>query len=73
MFITAHKRRGSVWQWDVWQGACLAGGGHVWQGGMAGGYVISGACMVGRGGLPAGQTATEAGGMRPTGMHSCFK
>ena len=43
---------------SVWQrGTCMAGG-HVWQG----------ACMAG--GVRAGETATEAGGMHPTGMHS---
>ena len=48
------------------EGACMTGGvhgkgahiagGHVWQGG--------GACV-------AGETATAADGMHPTGMHSC--
>ena len=27
----------------------------------------------GNGGMRAGETATEAGGMHPTGMHSCFQ
>ena len=49
--------------------------GHEWQGGMHGwglGMHSGGegwACMVGRG--RAGETATEAGGTHPTGMHSC--
>ena len=34
---------------------CPTGGGHVWRGG----------------GVHAGETATEAGGTHPTGMHSC--
>ena len=43
----------------VWQGACMAGACVV--GGMHG----RGACM-------AGETATAAGSMHPTGMHSCL-
>ena len=50
----------------VWQGACMVGGhawlGHAWQGGMHG----RGACV-------AGETATAAGGMDCTGIHSCSK
>ena len=43
-------------------GTCKAGGMHggVW---MAGGHVA--------GGVHAGETASEAGGTYPTGMHSC--
>ena len=64
---------GHVWQgghaWQggmhgrghIWQGACMAGG-HVWQGGHAW-----------QGDMCAGQTATEAGGTHPTGMHSYWK
>ena len=35
-----------------------------------GACVAEGVC-VWQGGVRAGETATEAGGMRPTGMHSC--
>ena len=63
----------------MWQGACMAGG-HTWQGacmaggirgrgGMhAGGSMCGrGACMaVGGGACVAGETATAAGGTRPT-------
>ena len=49
----------------VWQGACMAGGMHG--GGCAWlGACVAGACM-------AGETATAADGMHPTGMHSCLK
>ena len=41
-------------------GACLVGG-HAWP---------RGACMV-DGGMCTAETATEAGGTHPTGMHSC--
>ena len=63
------------------RGACMVrrwgvhGRGHVWQG--------RGVCMVGGmcgrgvhgggGGMRAGETATEAGGTHPTGMHSCCR
>ena len=40
----------------VWQGVCVAGGGHACQG-----YAWWGACM-------AGETATGAGDMHPNGM-----
>ena len=42
-------------------------GGRAWQGGMCGRGCVHGmeACV-------AGETATAAGGMHPTGMHSCF-
>ena len=45
------------------RGACMAGG-------MRG----RGTCMVGWGGGAGmeGEMASEAGGMHPTGMHSCF-
>ena len=48
-------------------------GGHAWQGGMCG----RGACMAeGRhawqGGMQAGEMATEAGGMHPTGIFLSF-
>ena len=38
------------------------GRGHAWQG----------ACMAGREVYMAGETATAADSMHPTGMHSCF-
>ena len=44
------------------KGACMAKGACVAKGGMHG---EGGACM-------AGETATAADGMHPTGMHSCF-
>ena len=57
----------------AWQGACMAGGvgwgmcgggmhcgGHAWHGGVCG----EGACI-------AGDMATAADDMHPTGMHSC--
>ena len=62
--------RGHAWQ-GVMQGrvallagACMAGGvhgrGHAWWG-----TCMMGVCM-------AGETATAADGMHPTGMHSCM-
>ena len=64
-----HVWQGCAWQEGVWQGGMHGGGGlHgwgmcdggcAWQGSMHGG----GACM-------AGETATAAYGMHPTGMHS---
>ena len=43
---------------------------------MAGGYAWWGCArqggVNGKGGMCAGETATEAGGMHPTGMHSCY-
>ena len=70
--------RGCAWQGVVcgrglyvaggcmWQGTCV--GGHAWQGG-----VWWGGGMRGKGTVCAGETATEAGGMHPTGKHSCFE
>ena len=65
---------------SVSPGGCLvqrAGGGCAcsWGGVWSGGYSCSrgGACSRGRG-VPGGdppETATAAGGMHPTGMHSC--
>ena len=66
--------------------ACMVKGrwGHAWQGGMHGegggawqrACVARGACvwggMHGRGVCVAGETATAADGMHPTGMHSCL-
>ena len=51
------KRGGHAWQGGVWQG----GGMHAREAGMPGKW-----------GVRAGETATEAGGIHPTGMHSCF-
>ena len=53
-------------------------GGHAWKGTyMAGGMHGRGTCMAGghawQGDMCAGQTATEAGGTHPTGMHSYWK
>ena len=48
--------RRCAWQGCAWQGMYMAGG-HVWH--------------KWGGGICAGQMATEAGGMHPTGMHSC--
>ena len=39
---------------------------------MARGCVAGGMRGKGGGGLHAGETATEAGGTYPTGMHSCL-
>ena len=44
---------------------CVAGGSC-----MAGGFCDGG--VHGRGGVCAGETATEAGGRHPTGMHTCY-
>ena len=64
-----------------WQGACMAGGmhgrGHAWQGacmagGMNGGVRGTGVRDRGRGACMAGEMATAASSMHPTGMHSCF-
>ena len=57
------------------QGACMVGGMHgrgcVWQGGM---YGRGGrhAWRGGGGACVAGEMATAADGMHPTGMFSCF-
>ena len=52
-------------------GVCMAGGMHwgagCMHGGMHGrGCVVGGACV-------AGKMAIAAGGMHPTGMHSCYR
>ena len=71
---------GHAWQGHVWQRACVAGcawwgcawQGCAWQGGMCGwgmhggGHAWQGACV-------AGETATAADGMHPTGTHSCYQ
>ena len=49
------------------KGVCIAGG-HAWQGGMHGGGMHGG-----RGACVAGETATTADGMHPSGMHSCYE
>ena len=80
-----HGRRACVVGRYVWWGACMVGGmhgvrharqGHAWlgvymAGGMHGGGHVG---MHGRGGHVgmAGEMATAADGMHPTGMHSCF-
>ena len=47
------------------KGGMRGEGGHAWQGScMVGGHVWQG------GGVHAAETATEAGGTRPTGVHS---
>ena len=71
----------------AWQGACVARGvhdsgvhgrGHAWQGGMCGRGVCMAGGMHGRGHAwqlgecMAGETATAADVMHPTGMHSCL-
>ena len=52
-------------------------GGHTWWGHGRGAYMVGawqGAHMVGawQEGMHLGDTASEAGGMHPTGMHSCY-
>ena len=64
------------------EGACMAEGmhgrGHAWQEGSPcqGGMCDRGASvmgsMQGEGACVAGETATAADGMHPTGMHSCL-
>ena len=56
------KGWGHEWRGPAWRG-CVAGG--AWQGGLHGGGAW-------QGGLHAGETATEAGGTHPPGMHSCL-
>ena len=73
---------GCVWQrGHAWQGMCVTGGvhgrGRAWQGACMArdvhGMYMEGGCVVWGGGCAfvAGETATTADGMRPTGMHSC--
>ena len=63
--------RGEAWQeWSAWQGTFMVGACMV-EGGMRGGGGMHGSrCVCGRS-VSAGEMATEAGGMHPTGMHSC--
>ena len=59
---------------DVWQGMCMVGGIHGRGGGMCGeghAWLGSGGGMSGRGDACMQETATEADGTHPTGMHSC--
>ena len=53
----------------------MCGRGCAWWLGHVGACMGEGACMVGgacvAGGVHAGETATDAGGTHPTGMHSC--
>ena len=51
--------RGNAWQGHAWQMGMHVRG-NAWQG-----HAWQGACM-------AGETATAADGMHPTGMHSCL-
>ena len=51
---------GHAWQAGVYGRGDMHSRQHAGQGGMRG----RGACV-------AGETATAAGGMHPTGMHSC--
>ena len=80
--VCARRGRACVTEGHAWQGGMhgRGQGGHAWQGVcevgvcMVGGGVHGrgqGACMSGRG-VRAGETATEADGTHPTGMHSCF-
>ena len=74
--------RGSVHhRGHAWWGACITGSmccrGHAWHGGMhVRGYAWQEHAgqlgMHGRGACMAGETATAADGMHPTGMHSCL-
>ena len=77
-----HVWSGGMYGWEgcrwrgghVWQGICMAVG-HVWQGGMhaRGCACQGGMCDKSGGAFMARDTATVAGGMHPTGMHSCYK
>ena len=64
-----HGNRGVCNKGDT----CVAGDVH----GGGGACVVKRVCVMGWGyawqkaGMGAGETATEAGGMHPTGMHSC--
>ena len=55
------------------------GRGRAWQGSMRGGGVhdkracVAGGVHGGGGTCVAGETATEADGTHPTGMHSCYQ
>ena len=67
IIIIARKR--SLGQGNMFTGMCLSTGGCLLPGGM-----VPGGCMVPGGSLVETHppTATAAGGMHPTGMHSCF-
>ena len=71
----ACRAGGCAWQEHAWQGGMHGRG--AWQGGMhgrgvhGGGHVWQGS-VCGRGCM-AGDTATAADGMHPTGMHSCIE
>ena len=65
--------RGHAWQGGVHgREACVAGGGCSIAGGCVAEVHGRGVCMAGWGACVAGEMATAAGGMHPTGMHSCF-
>ena len=64
-----HDEGGCAWL----RGACMVKGPCVVKGGMHGeGGGGGGGGHAWQVGECAGQTATEAGGTHPTGMHSCF-
>ena len=52
------------------KGGGMHGRGVRIMGGMHGGGCVAGGAW--QGGLHAGETATEAGGTHPPGMHSCL-
>ena len=74
MLGRVHGREG-VWQRGAWQGSYVEGKGHAGACMVVGVCMVVGACvaggMFGRVGVCTGEIATEAGGMHPTGMHSC--
>ena len=59
------------WHRCARQGACMARGVHGW--GCVRGGGMCGGGHVWQGGMHAGEIATEASGMHPTGMHSCYQ
>ena len=68
--------RGNAWQGQVWQGESVYGRAHVWwEAFVPGGHAWQGGRMAwdmhDQGGRMAGEMATAAGGIHPTGMHSC--
>ena len=63
-----HGGGGCAWWWGVCMvvGACMVGDIHG-----KGTWACVARGMFGRVGVCAGKTGAEAGGMHPTGMHSC--
>ena len=57
------------WGKVIFSEACVSDSGPAWQGPVRG-MCVAGGCMAGRACM-VGETATEAGGTHPTGMHSC--